>query len=286
MKLLNKKTAPYWTLLALVGTTMGFSQVSQTTVGAFHELVDPFGTNAISNCLAGEAMGEYVMPAGAVGRLTGELAFEGDLAYTLQADLTTYLPIFGQRETRYGGIEGVLVPASPHYIVPNDLLVLGGWSQAPGEAATFQTHVIEVNSVTGTVYGMVGAIHGSFTQKLGCFADLRTIVRHEGPVTPLRAIDKEPPEGCFADLRTKVRHTGALVDGSEVPRARGDDIPPPPAVDGSSVPGIRAPDVLGGVHAATAVGGQAFMGWVVDHPDAASRDSETGLFFATWAIVN
>ncbi len=285
MKLLNKKTTPYWTLLALVGTTLGLSQDSQTTVGAFHEPVDPFGTNAITECLTGEALGNYVMPGGAVGGLTGELLFEGDLAYVLEADLTTYLPIFGPRDTRYGGIEGVLVPTSPQYMVPNELQVRGGWSQVPGEAATFQAHVLEVNSVSGTVYGMVGAIHGSFTQELGCYADLRTKVRHEGGVTPLRPLDKEPPEGCFADLRTKVRHTGAHAEALDVPRERGDGIPPPPAVDGSAVPGLRTPDVLGGVHAATAVGGQAHPGWVLNQPGIASRDPETGLFFATWAIV-
>ncbi len=186
---------------------------------------------------AGDGQGEFLLPTGSSGFLFGELLHEGEPAYDLQASLTTYLPAAGARDTRYGGIEGVLIPRQPQYIVPGELHVLGAWSQRLGEDATFQAHVVEVNSVTGYVYGAVGGIQGSFAGQLGLRPGagprIAAAVRFDGNATTPRVRDAAPPEaGCEADLRPIVRVPGKHVPGDELDRKRGDDIPPPPAGQG------------------------------------------------------
>ncbi len=166
-------------------------------------------------CIRGLAQGAYQLPAGAAGLLTGALLDNsGRVAYRLEADLTTYLWIADPRQPRYGAVDGILMPELPSAdILPVDLIVQGSWSQQPGEAARFSADIVEVNAVTGTVYGVVGTIQGDL-QPGGSMALAAGVgpVRFDGQAVAARAQDAAPPEN------------GALA-GSIPPPPTGGDLP-------------------------------------------------------------
>ncbi len=179
----------------------------------------------------GIAQGTYTLPSSSVGSLDGDLIDEyGESAYTLVADLTTYLPIFDPRQPRYGGIEGFLIPhLTDGGVLPVDLHVRGSWAQQPGQAATFEAEIFEVNAVTGTIYGTVGLIHGSFQPGQGlAIAAGGSATRIDAALQPARARDAQPPEQ------------------QAVPASLGQGgfIPPPPS-QGGRLPERQAPDVHG-----------------------------------------
>ena len=120
--------------------------------------------------------GNYQFQSSSSGQLSGVLNDEdGEAAYLLQADLTSYLVVSDPNGERFGGIEGTLLPAAAAGILPVDLAVRGTWAQQPGMAAHFRARILEVNAVTGTVYRDVGEIRGTFMAAEGLGLSLGNI---------------------------------------------------------------------------------------------------------------